>query len=152
MRNKPKPPRQAKRVTKSIRLTPQEAYELGRLVEGTAYAEAALLRQWVLAGMQQFRIAEAIRAHQEGHVDVRAAAERARLPVAVLLEEMAARKVAVLADAEPLVLGLRPCGGLRRVSVRTGRESQRSRDAVQRLRSQAQQTAGVAARPGAFRP
>lgn len=32
----------------------------------------------------QFRVAEAIRAYQEGQVDLRTAAERARLPVAVL--------------------------------------------------------------------
>jgi len=106
MPNKPKLTRQAKRVTKSIRLTPEEAEELGRLVEGTAYAEAALLRQWVLAGMQQFRVAEAIHAYQEGHVSLRGAAERARLPVAMLLEELAVRKVAVLADADAFGPGL----------------------------------------------
>lgn len=86
----------AKRVTKSIRLTEEEAEALAQLVKGTAYAEAALLRTWVLAGMQQFRMTEAIRAYQEGQVDVQQAAARAHLPVAVLLEEMAARKVAVL--------------------------------------------------------
>jgi hypothetical protein len=130
MRNKPKPPRQAKRVTKSIRLTPEEADELGRLVEGTAYAEAALLRQWVLVGMQQFRVAEAIRAYQEGHVDVRTAAERARLPVAVLLEEMAARKVAVLEDADAFGPGLEALRGAfeefpsERAESRSGAERQ----------------------------
>ena len=56
-----KTPKPAKRVTKSIRLTEAEAAELAQLVTGTAYAEAALLRQWVLVGMQQFRVAEAIR-------------------------------------------------------------------------------------------
>ena len=86
----------AKRVTKSIRLTEEEAEALAQLVAGTAYAEAALLRQWVLAGMQQFRMTEAIRAYQDGQVDIQQAAARAHLPVAVLLEEMASRKVAVL--------------------------------------------------------
>ena len=106
MRKKPNPPRQAKRVTKSVRLTPQEAEELGRLVEETPYAEAALLRQWVLAGMEQFRVAEAIRAYQEGHVDLRAAAERANLPMGALLEEMAVRKVAVLEAVDAFGPGL----------------------------------------------
>jgi hypothetical protein len=95
-----------RRVTKSIRLTEAEAEELAHLVAGTAYSEAALMRQWVLAGMQQFRIAEAIRAYQEGHVDIRQAAERAHLPVAVLLEEMAARKVAVLNHPDAFGPGL----------------------------------------------
>ena len=93
-------------VTKSIRLTQTEAEELGHLVEGTAYAEAALMRQWVLAGMQQFRVVEAISAYQEGHVDVPQAAEQARLPVAVFLDEMAARKVAFLDQADAFGPGL----------------------------------------------
>jgi hypothetical protein len=90
----------AKRVTKSIRLTEEEATELAQLVTGTAYAEAALLRQWVLTGMQQFRVAEAIRAYQEGQMDLGQAAERAQLPVAIFLEELAARRVAVLEDPD----------------------------------------------------
>lgn len=106
MHRQPKTPKPAKRVTKSIRLTPDEAAELAHLVEGTAYAEAALLRQWVLTGMQQFRIAEAIRAYQDGHMDIRQAAEQAHLPVAVFLEELAARKVAVLEACDAFGPGL----------------------------------------------
>ena len=101
-----KTPKPAKRVTKSIRLTEAEAAELAQLVTGTAYAEAALLRQWVLAGMQQFRVVEAIRAYQEGQADLPQAAVRAHLPVAVLLEEMAARKVAVLEASDAFGPGL----------------------------------------------
>jgi len=43
-------------VTQSIRLTKAEAEKLAQLVAGTAYAEAALLRQSVLSGMQHFRL------------------------------------------------------------------------------------------------
>src|SRR5205823_15133715 len=68
MSRKTSTPKPAKRVTKSIRLTTEEADDLAQLVTGTAYAEAALLRQWVLAGMQQFRVVEAIRLYQDGHV------------------------------------------------------------------------------------
>lgn len=87
-----KTPATTKRVTKAIRLTSEEAEELAHLVRGTAYAEAALMRQWVLQGMQQFRVSEAVRAYQEGQLDLRQAAERAGLPVAVavLRDEMAA--------------------------------------------------------------
>lgn len=95
-----------KRVTKSIRLTLEEAKELARLVEGTAYAEAALMRQWVINGMQQFKVSEAIRAYQEGEMNLRQAAERARLPVAVFLEEMATKKVAVLENPDDFGPGL----------------------------------------------
>src|SRR5215475_15240015 len=86
----------AKRVTKSIRLTTEEADDLAQLVTGTAYAEATLLRQWVLAGMQQFRVVEAIRLYQDGHIDINQAATRAGLFIAILVGEMAARKVAIL--------------------------------------------------------
>jgi hypothetical protein len=100
MPRKPQTSHTTKRVTKSIRLTPAEAADLAQLVAGTAYAEAALLRQWVLTGMQHFRVAEAIRAYQDGAVDLRQAAARARLPVAVFLEELATRKVAVLEEPD----------------------------------------------------
>jgi hypothetical protein len=93
-------------VTKSIRLTQEEAFESARLVEGTAYTEAALMWQWVLSGMQQFRLSEAIRAYQEGQLDLHAAAEQAQLPVAVLLEELAAKKVAVLEAPDAFGPGL----------------------------------------------
>ena len=111
MQRKTTTPKPAKRVTKSIRLTVEEAAELAQLVAGTAYAEATLLRQWVLAGMQQFRVVEAIRAYQEGHMDVRYAAQHAHLPVAVFLEEMAARKVALLDAPDAFGPGLEALQG-----------------------------------------
>src|SRR5512145_2942265 len=104
-------PSSPKRVTKSIRLTPEEAADLAQLVTGTAYAEAALLRQWVLAGMQQFRVVEAIRMYQDGHIDMHQAAARARLPVAILLNEMAARKVAILDQPDAFGPGLEALRG-----------------------------------------
>ncbi|MCE2450251.1 MAG: hypothetical protein J4F35_18330 [Candidatus Latescibacteria bacterium] len=93
-------------MTKSIRLRPEEADELAHLVANTAYSEAALMRQWVLVGMERFRVSEAIHAYQEAEVDLRGAAERAGLSVAVLLEEMAARKVVVLDAPEDFGPGL----------------------------------------------
>jgi hypothetical protein len=111
MPRKTSTPKPAKRVTKSIRLTTEEADDLAQLVTGTAYAEAALLRQWVLAGMQQFRVVEAIRLYQDGHVDIHQAAARARLPVAILLEEMAVRKVAILDQLDAFGPGLEALRG-----------------------------------------
>src|SRR5215470_1174503 len=111
MPRKTSTPKPAKRVTKSIRLTTEEADDLAQLVTGTAYAEAALLRQWVLAGMQQFRVVEAIRMYQDGHVDIHQAAGHARLPVAILLDEMAARKVAILDQPDAFGPGLEALRG-----------------------------------------
>lgn len=111
MPRKTSTPKPAKRVTKSIRLTPEEADDLTQLVTGTAYAEAALLRQWVLAGMQQFRVVEAIRLYQDGSVDIHQAAARARLPVVILLDEMATRKVAILDQPDAFGPGLEALRG-----------------------------------------
>ena len=111
MPRKTSTPKPAKRVTKSIRLATEEADDLAQLVIGTAYAEAALLRQWVLAGMQQFRVVEAIRLYQDGHGDIYQAAARARLPVAILPDEMAARKVAILDQPDAFGPGLEALRG-----------------------------------------
>jgi hypothetical protein len=116
MPRKTSTPKPVKRVTKSIRLTTEEADDLAQLVIGTAYAEAALLRQWILAGMQQFRVVEAIRLYQDGHGDIYQAAARARLPVAILLDEMAARKVAILDQPDAFGPGLE---ALRELLVRS---------------------------------
>ena len=106
MSRKNKASKPTKRVTKSIRLTEVEAEDLAQLVEGTAYAEAALLRQWVLEGMGRFRLTEAIRAYQDGQVDLGQAAQQTRLPIAILLDEMAARKVAIIEDPDAFGAGL----------------------------------------------
>jgi hypothetical protein len=95
-----------KKITKSIRLLPSEAEELAKMLEGTAYTEAALLRQWVIKGLQQFKVSEALKAYQEGQISLRQAAERAGLPVAVLLEEMTAKKVAVIENPDAFGPGL----------------------------------------------
>jgi hypothetical protein len=58
------------------------------------------------ATSQQFRLTEAIRAYQEGQVDVGQAAEQAHLPIAVFLEEMATQKVAVLEGPKTFGPGL----------------------------------------------
>ena len=56
--------------------------------------------------MQQFRLTQAIQAYQDGYLDLHQAAEQANLSVAVLLEEMAARKVAVLETSDTFGAGL----------------------------------------------
>jgi hypothetical protein len=111
MPRKTSTPKLAKRVTKSIRLTTEEADDLAQLVTGTAYAEAALLRQWVLTGMQQFRVVEAIWLYQNGYVDIHQAAVRTRLLVAILLDEMAARRAVLLDQPDAFGLGLEALRG-----------------------------------------
>jgi hypothetical protein len=61
--------------------------------------------------MQQFRIVEAVRLYQDGYVDIHQAARRARLPVAILLDEMAARKAATLDQPDAFGPGLESLRG-----------------------------------------
>lgn len=90
--------KQGKYVTKSIRLTDDEAQTLAGLVAEHAASESALMRQWVLRGMRQFRIEQAVSAYQRDEVDMRGGAALAGIPIGVFLDELAARRVAVLDD------------------------------------------------------
>lgn len=85
-------------MTKSIRLTEDEARTLSELVEDHAASESALMRQWVLRGMRQFRIEQAVAAYQRDEVDLREGAAMADIPIAVFVEELATRRVAILTD------------------------------------------------------
>ena len=98
--------KQGKYVTKSIRLTEDEARDLAALVEEHAASESALMRQWVLRGMQQFRIEQAVAANQRDEVDARGGAALAGLPVGAFIEELGARRVALLEDPEGFERGL----------------------------------------------
>lgn len=89
-----------KYVTKSIRLTEDEAHILTELVEDHAASESALMRQWVLRGMRQFRIEQAVAAYQRDEVDMREGAAMAGIPIGVFVEELAVRRVAVLHDPD----------------------------------------------------
>lgn len=92
----------SKLVTKSIRLTEAEARTLADLVEDHAASESALMRQWVLRGMRQFRIEQAVAAYQRDEVDLREGAAMADIPIGVFVDELATRRVAILTDAEAL--------------------------------------------------
>jgi len=88
----------SKPVTKSIRLTAEEARDLAALVEEHAASESALMRQWVLRGMREFRIERAVAAYQRDEVDLRDGAALADLPVGAFVDELAHRRVAILTD------------------------------------------------------
>lgn len=92
--------RTAKYVTKSIRLTEEEAGTLAQLVEDHAASESSLMRQWVLRGMRQFRIDQAAAAYQRDEVDLRGGAAMADVPIGVFVDELAARRITVLDDPD----------------------------------------------------
>lgn len=98
--------KQGKYVTKSIRLTEDEARALAELVEEHAASESAIMRQWVLRGMRQFQIEQAVAAYQRDEVNLAEGAERAGVPIGVFVDELAARRVAILDDPDTFEQGL----------------------------------------------
>ena len=94
--------KQAKYVTKSIRLTQDEAKQLAGLVEQQAASESALMRRWIVRSMRETRIENAVAAYQHDDVDLREGAAVAGIPIGAFVDELASRHVAILRDASVL--------------------------------------------------
>ncbi|MGH2602285.1 MAG: hypothetical protein ACRDJ9_23235, partial [Dehalococcoidia bacterium] len=92
--------KQARYVTRLIRLTEEEARELAELVEGQAASESALMRQWVLRSMRRFRIEQAVAAYLRDEVDLREGAAMAGIPIGAFVDELAELHVAILRDPD----------------------------------------------------
>jgi len=90
--------KQARYITKSIRLTEDEARELAGLVEEHAASESALMRQWILRSMREFRIERAVSAYQRDEVDLREGAAMAGIPIGLFVDELSKRHVTILRD------------------------------------------------------
>lgn len=83
-------------VTKSIRLTPEESDELTKLVEQTASTEAALMKKWVLEGMEAQKLEFAIQAYMQRKTDLRGGAAMAGVAYNRFLREVQARNIVIL--------------------------------------------------------
>jgi predicted DNA-binding protein len=83
-------------VTKSIRLTPEESDELTRLAQQTASTEAALMKKWVLKGMEAQKLEFAIQAYMQRKTDLRGGAAMAGVPYNRFLREVQARNIVIL--------------------------------------------------------
>ena len=81
-------------VTKSIRLTPEEARDAGRLATllGSA-SESALLKEALLRGMMEMKLEAAVMRYTHRDVSVGEVAEMFGVPVPVLLQELARRRI-----------------------------------------------------------
>jgi predicted HTH domain antitoxin len=82
-------------LTKSIRLTEEEAAALREYLELTGEIEAVALKQAALRGIREMRLAEAIRAYVEEH-DSDRAARIAGLPRAEFLHVLGEKGIHVL--------------------------------------------------------
>jgi len=94
-------------ITKSIRLSAHENEMLGHISQIQGVSEAAILKRFVLEGMAEFRLEEAITAYQRGEADLSAAARHAGISVYHLMTELQKRDISPPAAAEKFVEGLK---------------------------------------------
>lgn len=83
-------------VTKSIRLSPQEAEELATISQQSAASEAALMKKWLLQGLQEEKVERAIRAYMQRKTDLRAGAALAGVSYNRFFREVQTRNIVVL--------------------------------------------------------
>lgn len=83
-------------ITKSVRFLPEESEELATLSRISSVSEAALMKQWILDGIQTKRIEMAVQAYQERKIDLREGARMAKVPYSRFLQEVEARRVVIL--------------------------------------------------------
>ena len=89
-----------KQITKSLRLTTEEARRLADLAADAGLQESALLREWVLRGIRAARIERAVDVYDRGDADLREAAALAGIPIGVMVDELAERHIPLLRDPE----------------------------------------------------
>ena len=81
-------------VTKSIRLTPEEAREADRLAALLgATSESALLKEALLRGMTQMKLEAAVTRYTHRDLSVGEVAEMFGVPTPLLLHELARRRI-----------------------------------------------------------
>jgi len=85
-------------ITKSVRLTPDEAQELARAAQQTAATESALMKKLILEGLQAQKLDRAIHAYMRREVDLRGGAALAGVSYNRFLHQVQARHIVILED------------------------------------------------------
>jgi hypothetical protein len=98
-------------LTKSIRLTDEEAHDLEELVQATGEVEASILKRAALRGLREERRDRAVLLFMDG-ASSSEAATFARMPRAGFIAHLADRGVAVLDGATTVPEGLETLAGL----------------------------------------
>jgi hypothetical protein len=92
-------------ITKSIRLTPEEAQQIDAAVSALPGTESSILKSWVIEGAERTRLEQAVRAYSERLVDIRQGAEQAGLPYLEFIRELERRRITVLEDPQGFMEG-----------------------------------------------
>ena len=87
-------------ITKSVRFLPEESEELAKLSQTSAVSESALMKQWILDGMQAKKLELAIQAYMKRKTDLRGGAAMAGISYNRFLREVQARNIIVLENEE----------------------------------------------------
>lgn len=85
-------------VTKSIRLTRTEAKELTEMARRAAASESALMKKWILEGIQSQKLERAVQAYMERETDLRGGAAMAGVSFNRFLHEIQKRHIIILED------------------------------------------------------
>jgi hypothetical protein len=85
-------------VTKSVRLTRAEAEELTGAARRAAASESALMKKWILEGIQTQKLERAIQAYMERETDLRGGATMADISYNRFLREVQNRSIVILED------------------------------------------------------
>ncbi|MCP4167025.1 MAG: hypothetical protein GY759_14220 [Chloroflexi bacterium] len=85
-------------VTKSIRLTTEEAQELTIVSKQSTASEAALMKKWLLQGLQDEKIENAVQAYMQRKTDLRGGAMLAGISYNRFFKEVQARNIVVLEE------------------------------------------------------
>jgi hypothetical protein len=85
-------------ITKSVRLTPDEAQELARAAQQTAATESALMKKLILEGLQAQKLDRAIQFYMRREVDLRGGAALAGVSYNRFLRQVQARHIVILED------------------------------------------------------
>jgi len=89
-----------KLISKSIRLTPEEAKELTKVCREEPVTESALMRRWVLEGLAHYKLEKAIAAYMRREVSIGEGAAMAGVSYNRFEQELWNRRIVVLEDPQ----------------------------------------------------
>ena len=89
-----------RQISKSIRLTPEEAEELARVCREEPVTEAALMKRWVLEGLARYKLEKAIAAYMRREVSIGEGAALAGVSYNRFEQELWNRRIVVLEDPQ----------------------------------------------------
>lgn len=88
------------KVSKTIRLTPEEAEELSKICQEEPFSESALMKRWVLEGLARYKLERAVAAYMRREVSIGEAAAMAGISYNRFEKELWDRHIIVLEDPQ----------------------------------------------------